>query len=67
MASYLGLIVMVVSGFWTFALLLSIMMFASGRGSSGMALLDEWSPLSTSRKIAYIAIVAMIILLFVRL
>jgi len=66
-ASYLGLTVMVLSGFWVFALLLAIMMFASGRGSSGIAPLDDWSPLSTSRKCAYAIVVLMIIILYVRL
>ncbi len=65
--SYLGLAVMVISGFWAFALLLSIMMFASGRGLSGVAPLDDWSPVSTSRKLLYGIVIVMIIILFVKL
>lgn len=65
--SYVGLTVMALSGFWVFALLLAIMMFTSGRGSSGIAPLDDWSPLSASRKGAYIAVLLMIIILYVRL
>jgi len=64
--SYLGLAVMVISGFWVFALLLSIMMFAR-RGISGVTPLDDWSPISTSRKLLYLIVIAMIALLFVRL
>jgi membrane-associated protease RseP (regulator of RpoE activity) len=67
LTSYIGLAVMIISGFWVFALLLSIMMFLSGRGSSGVVPLDDWSPLSTSRKIFYVFVIIMIIVLFVRL
>lgn len=66
-ASYIGLAAMVLSGFWVFALLLSIMMFLSGRGSSGVIPLDDWSPLSASRKVMYVAVIFMITILFVRL
>lgn len=66
-ASYIGLAAMVLSGFWVFALLLSIMMFLSGRGSSGVVPLDDWSPLSVSRKVMYVAVIFMITILFVRL
>jgi len=65
--SYLGLAVMAISGFWAFALLLLIMMFASGRGLSGVAPLDDWSPISTSRKLLYGIVITMIIVLFVKL
>jgi membrane-associated protease RseP (regulator of RpoE activity) len=67
LTSYLGLGVMIVSGFWVFALLLSIMMFVSGRGSAGVIPLDDWSPLSTSRKVVYALVIFMIVVLFVRL
>ncbi len=65
--SYLGLGVMAISGFWAFALLLSIMMFASGRGLSGVTPLDDWSPTSKSRKLLYGIVLVMIVILFVRL
>lgn len=66
-ASYVGLAVMVLSGFWVFALLLSIMMFLSGRSSSGVVPLDDWSPLSASRKLVYVAVLVMITILLVML
>jgi len=65
--SYFGLAVMALSGFWAFALLLLIMMFAGGRGFSGVAPLDDWSPVSTSRKLLYGIVIVMIIILFVKL
>jgi len=65
--SYLGLAVMAISGFWAFALLLFIMMSASGRGLSGVAPLDDWSPISTSRKLLYGIVIVMIVILFVKL
>lgn len=65
--SYVGLLIMALSGFWAFALLLSIMMFASGKGRSGVAPLDDWSPVSTSRKLLYGVVIIIIAILFVRL
>jgi len=65
--SYLGLAVMAISGFWAFALLLFIMMSASGRGLSGVTPLDDWSPISTSRRLLYGIVIVMIMILFVKL
>ncbi|MFH0849288.1 MAG: site-2 protease family protein [archaeon] len=64
-AGWVGLGVMVLSGFWAFALLLSIMMMRGGRGMSGVEPLDDISELSKSRRILWIATLAMMITTFV--
>jgi membrane-associated protease RseP (regulator of RpoE activity) len=66
-ASYVGLAVMAISGFWAFAIFLLIMMAVSGRGMSGVTPLDDWSPVSKSRKLLYGLVIFIIAILFVRL
>ena len=64
-AGWFGLAIMVLSGFWTFALLLIILMMRGGRGMSGVEPLDDCSPISKSRKILWIATFAMMAVMFV--
>ena len=63
-ATIIGLLVLVVTGYYTFALLLVIFMFFSRRGFAGVEPLDDVSPITNSRKILYIAAIAMLILTF---
>ena len=64
-ASWTGLGIMVLSGFWAFALLLLIMMLRGGRGMSGVEPLDDCSQVSKSRKALWIATFVMMTLMFV--
>jgi len=63
-ATYAGLILLLVSGFWAFALLVLVMMAFSRRGFAGVEPLDDVSPVSNSRKILYILGIAMLVLTF---
>jgi membrane-associated protease RseP (regulator of RpoE activity) len=65
--SFVGLAVMVLSGFYTMAILLALLMF---RSRQDVPLLDDVSPLSSNRKIlslAYLAIVALTFVVFLPL
>lgn len=64
-ASIVGLLVLVFSGYWFFALFLLLWMFGSGRGWVGAEPLDDVSPLSHSRKLLYLVVLIMLFLCFV--
>ena len=63
-ATYVGLGILLVAGFWPFALLILVMMGFSGRGSRGVEPLDDVSPVSNSRKLLYLLGIAMLVLTF---
>jgi len=63
-ATFAGLILLLASGFWAFALLVLVMMAFSRRGFAGVEPLDDVSPVSNSRKILYILGIAMLVLTF---
>src|SRR5467141_5013643 len=63
-ATFAGLILLLLSGFWAFALLVLVMMAFSRRGFDGVEPLDDVSPVSNSRKILYILGIAMLVLTF---
>jgi len=63
-ATYAGLVLLLLSGFWAFALLVLVMMAFSRRGFAGVEPLDDVSPVSNSRKILYILGIAMLVLTF---
>jgi len=60
-ANYISLAVLAISGYFLFALLLLLLM----SGARDIPPLDEVSPLSRGRKLAFVAVFAMIILSFV--
>ena len=60
--SFIGLAVMVLSGFYTMAILLALLMF---RSRQDVPLLDDVSPLSSNRKILSLAYLAILALTFV--
>src|SRR5207245_9032112 len=53
-ATYVGLGILLLAGFWPFALLVIVMMGFSGRGVRGVEPLDDVSPVSNYRKILYL-------------
>jgi membrane-associated protease RseP (regulator of RpoE activity) len=61
----LGFAVLIAAGFWPFALLLIIFMFASRRPLQGVIPLDDISPLSNSRRILFGASLVILGLSFV--
>ncbi len=63
-ATFAGLILLILSGFWAFALLVLVMMAFSRRGFAGVEPLDDVSPVSNSRKVLYILGIAMLVLTF---
>jgi Zn-dependent protease len=63
-ATFGGLVLLLLSGFWAFALLVLVMMAFSRRGFAGVEPLDDVSPVSNSRKILYILGIAMLVLTF---
>jgi Zn-dependent protease len=63
-ATYLGLGLLILAGFWPFALLVLVMMGFSGRGVRGVEPLDDVTPVSNSRKILYLLGIAMLVLTF---
>jgi membrane-associated protease RseP (regulator of RpoE activity) len=63
-ATFAGLILLLLSGFWAFALLVLVMMAFSRRGFAGVEPLDDVSPVSNSRKILYLLGLAMLVLTF---
>ena len=64
LATFAGLGLLLVSGFWAFALLVLVMMGFTRRGLAGVEPLDDVSPVSNSRKILYVVGIAMLILTF---
>ncbi len=63
-ATIAGLFLLILSGFWAFALLVLVMMGFSRRGFAGVEPLDDVSPVSNMRKLLYLAGIAMLILTF---
>jgi len=63
-ATYVGLGILLIAGFWPFALLVLVMMTLSGRGFRGVEPLDDVSPVSNSRKVLYLLGMAMLVLTF---
>jgi membrane-associated protease RseP (regulator of RpoE activity) len=64
-ASFIGLGILVVMGYWVFALLLLMLMFGSRATISGVEPLDDISPLTNSRKLGFIASLVIMVLCFV--
>jgi membrane-associated protease RseP (regulator of RpoE activity) len=63
-ATVIGLGLLLFSGFWTFAILVLVMMTITRRGFAGVEPLDDVSPVSNSRKILYLVGLAMLVLTF---
>jgi len=63
-ATLIGLGLLLVSGFWAFALLVLVMIAFTRRGLAGVEPLDDVSPVSNSRKILYLVGIAMLVLTF---
>ncbi len=63
-ASVIGLLLLFLSGYWTFGILILAFMFFSRRGLAGVEPLDDISPVSNSRKLLYIVGLGMLILTF---
>jgi membrane-associated protease RseP (regulator of RpoE activity) len=63
-ASVIGLLLLFLSGYFTFAILILAFMFFSRRGLAGVEPLDDISPVSNSRKILYILGLGMLLLTF---
>lgn len=64
LATVIGLGLLLLSGFWVFALLVLGMMAFTRRGFAGVEPLDDVSPVSNSRKILYLVGIAMLVLTF---
>ena len=65
-ATVIGLGLLLISGFWAFAILVLVMMSFTRRGFAGVEPLDDVSPVSNSRKILYLVGIAMLVLTFAR-
>lgn len=65
LTAVIGFGVLVLAGYWGFALLLAVFMFASRRPLEGVEPLDDVSPLSNSRKALFALALVMLILSFV--
>jgi len=63
-ATIVGLMILIFSGFWAFALLVLVMMGFSRRGFAGVEPLDDVSPVSRTRKALYLIGIAMLVLTF---
>lgn len=65
-ATMVGIIVLLLPfvGYWTFALLIMVMMGLSRRGFAGVEPLDDVSPVSNTRKVVYLLALAMLGLTF---
>ncbi len=63
-ATVIGLILLLVAGYWIFAILVLVMMSFSRRGFAGVEPLDDVSPISNSRKILYLLSLVMLVLTF---
>jgi membrane-associated protease RseP (regulator of RpoE activity) len=65
-ATYLGMGFLLLNPrYWFFAMFLLVVMFARGRGVTGVEPLDDVSPLSRWRKLVYVVALAMLALTFV--
>jgi Zn-dependent protease len=62
-ATGIGLVGLALAGYWPFALLILVMMFARG-GWAGVEPLDDVSSLSKGRKVLFILAIAMLVLCF---
>lgn len=67
MATIAGLLLLSYSGYYTFALLVLVMMGFSRRGFAGVEPLDDVSSLSNLRKVLYLVAMAMLVLTFSRI
>ena len=65
-ATLLGIGLLLLSGFWAFALLVLAMMAFTRRGFAGVEPLDDVSPVSSSRKILYILGLVILVLTFAK-
>ncbi len=65
LAALVGFGVLFLAGYWGFALLLIVFMFASRRPLEGVEPLDDVSPLSNSRKALFALALVMLVLSFV--
>ena len=63
-ASVIGLLLLFLSGYWTFGILILAFMFFSRRGFAGVEPLDDISPVSNSRKLLYVLALVMLVLTF---
>ena len=63
-ASVIGLLLLFLSGYWTFGILILAFMFFSRRGLAGVEPLDDISSVSNSRKILYVLALVMLFLTF---
>ena len=63
-ATIIGLVVLIFTGYYSFALLLIVFMAFSRRGFAGVEPLDDISPISTSRKLLYLAALGILVLTF---
>jgi Zn-dependent protease len=63
-ATVIGLGLLLFSGFYTFAILVLVMMMLTRRGFAGVEPLDDVSPLSNSRKMLYLLGLAMLVLTY---
>ncbi len=64
-ASIIGLVILIIAGYWFFAILILFWMFGSRRGFVGAEPLDDVSPLSPSRRILYLITLVILVLCFV--
>lgn len=64
-ATGVGIGVLILTGYWFFALFLMLWMFSGRRNISGVEPLDDVSPLTRSRKLLYLFSLAMLVLCFV--
>lgn len=65
LTALIGFGVLLLAGYWGFALLLAVFMFASRRPLEGVEPLDDVSPLSNSRKALFALALVMLVLSFV--
>jgi len=63
-ATVIGLILLLAAGYWTFAILVLIMMSFSRRGFAGVEPLDDVSSVSNLRKVVYLLSLVMLVLTF---
>ena len=65
LTALIGFAILLLAGYWPFAILLLVLMFASRRPLEGIAPLDDVSSLSNSRKILFGMSLLMLVLTFV--
>ena len=63
-ATFIGMVLLFVSGYVIFGILLLVMMNFTRRGSSGVEPLDDVSPLRAWRKALYVLALVMLVLTF---